>query len=1147
MQSTQKSDQKNKKDIENSLSILLSFNKDYSYVTTLKSLFGDMSTVNPLFKSNINEITRLNIKNNDKLSEFFSKTIVCFSSTPNYNYDFFLSQIKQVDNIEINLHMSLMNILADSILTAMEMNLNNLVQCTGLKEKNISDCNDNVLKNYTNRLINTRAFEMLRLCIGDYALMFLFQFCSMFVYDNKIRNYIQILGASLKDLMVRLLNVPTPNRMGNSNFYFQKVFTANNNTVNTYFSSFNSNINLNTKNKIPNNPQYIVERTKIYYCPNFNRKLGFFKKLNINEWDPTLTFKDQKSFAAKTFKSLFSNSEGLIPIDIKNAILKYINQIAKGIKTFNFSKELFRTCPMMKDWKKHKADIINKIKMFELAEKIEEKQVNELMDKMKTLINTNISYDRIFKFTSSFIHKVIPKELLGKSNTKVLLEKVKMFISMNRFETFNKINLFAHKEFSFNEMKWLTFKRMSNKKYSEYGILLKNYIMKTIIHWIFNFILVQLFRSHFFITEKQGDHFKSFYFHKIIYDLIIKICYIKYIKISNQYKPIQTRQALNILTTIDSAPGRLRLMPKPSTMRPITSFKKKTLGTRNNLKNKFFDIQKIFKYIQCKMQKNEKNGVVFDYKEIIKRLMNIKLKMVKCQSSQSFLNNDTSLTSIQNTNINVTLQNYLSYVTMDIEACYDNIDISLLNQFLDRDDTISPTYVTGIVYVLIPKFNKVKSNILSKGNSFENSTHIRECFDIKLIYLVCDLQEYIHLLDCLQTRDDISYSNCILYVDGINGINYKSKAQFIPTVRNIINNNFIKFNRCFLKQIKGIPQGLSVSSFLCNLFFYEIEQEVSHELQKEMIQRQSLLLRFMDDYLCLSTDTNTVVTFRTEAIRLSTENKFKFNLKKSQSNVLISTIAPTTQNTNKFNWNGIFFELNQRFFFNLIYDAKITNFRDLNEYTKLINVNLPILRNNKDTSWLMKKINSVLFSGHPWIYFLSTINERKILEKNLKTFIRFFLYKLIVLIRRLDNTSLKPSQNEMIDILDTSIMKMFSFFDSKIFEIEKRNFFVPYNKFHKIFYIILFQNYFTINDKMEIDNIITNNIIYNSKMIKQCPILFKSIKRKIERLKITEVMNIPSHKLYQFQRDIEVLQQDTKETNVNVDNISNIENPIEEN
>lgn len=534
------------------------------------------------------------------------------------------------------------------------------------------------------------------------------------------------------------------------------------------------------------------------------------------------------------------------------------------------------------------------------------------------------------------------------------------------------------------------------------------------------------------------------------------------------------------------------------------------------------------------MQNNNKNCVVFDYKEIIKRLMNIKLKMVKCQSSQSFLNNDSTVSNNQqNADINVTLQKYLSYVTMDIEACYDNIDINLLNQFLDRDDTISPTYVTGILYVLIPKLNKLKKSESNSDSSIESSLAFKECFDIKLIYLVCDLKEYIQILDCLQKREDISYSNCILYLDSINGINYKSKAQFIPTVRNIVNNNFIKFNRTFLKQIKGIPQGLSVSSFLCNLFFYEIEQGVSHEIQKEMIQRQSLLLRFMDDYLCISTDTNSVVSFKTEAIKLSKENKFKFNLKKSQSNVLVTTDTPNPGNTNKFNWNGIFFELNQRFFFNLIYDAKVTNFQDLNEYTKLINVNLPILKNSKDYSWLIKKINSVLFSGHPWIYFLSTINEKKILEKNLKTFIRFFLYKLIVLIRRVMNTTLQPSQKEMILILDTSIMKMFSFFDSKIFEIEKKNFFVPYSKFHKLFYMILFKNYFMTNDKMEVDNVITNNINYNAKMIKQCPLLFKAIKRKIERLKITEVINIPSHTLYQFQRDIEAMRQDNK-TNSNI-------------
>lgn len=1136
MQSVPKTYQKGKKDIETSLIFLLSCNKDYSYVTTLENLIATISSLNPVFRANISEISRLNKKENDIITNFYAKAIVCFSSVAHYNYQFFLSQIPLIENIEINANATLLTLLSEAILSTMGSDSNNYAQCSGLRLANIPESNNNLLKNFTNRLINTKKFEIFRLCVGDWVLMFIFKFCTMFVYDEKIQNYIQVLGYSLKEIMSKLLNVPSPNRIGNSNFYFQKVFTATNNFGNSYYP------NSTPKNSIPQNPQFVVERTKIYYCPNFNRKLGYFKKLNIKQWDDQLKVNSKSSFAAGTFYTLFGKMEKIIPLEIKTEMLNFFNEISKNISQLNFSKELFFTCPMMKNWKNLKSKITDILKLFneKNEEKVPEEKTNELMSLMKELINSNIPYDKVYKFVSNIINKIIPKNLLGKKNMKILLQKIRCFISMNRFETFNKINLFDQKEFSFSEMKWLQFKHMSKKKYSEYGILLKNFIMKTIIHWIFDFLLVQLFRSHFFITEKQGDHFRTFYYHKIIYDLIIKICFVKYTKISNQYQIYKRNEALNTLSSIDSAPGRLRLMPKPSTMRPITSFKKKTLGqSKGYLKNKLFDTQKIFKYIQSKMQKNNKNCVVFDYKEIIKRLMNVKLKMVKCQSSLSFLNNNTSLNNLQsnfkNTNINVKLQKYLSYVTMDIEACYDNIDINLLNQFLDMDDTISTTYVTGILYVLIPKFNKLKNN-LGNGN---NTTLLKECFDIKLVYLVVDLNEYIHILDCLQKKEDISYSNCILYLDSIGGISYKSKAQFIPTVRNIVNNNFIKFNRCFLKQIKGIPQGLSVSSFLCNLFFYEIEREVSYEIQQEMINRQSLLLRFMDDYLCLSTETSTVIEFRASAINLSGKNKFNFNLKKSQSNVLISkegekSVETSKNNTNKFNWNGIFFELNHKYFFNLIYDAKVANFEDLNEYTKLINVNLPILKNEKDHSWLVKKISSVLFSGHPWIYFLSSINEKKILEKNFKTFIRFFLYKLIVLIRRVNNTPLQPSQKELIVVIDTSIMKMFSFFDTKIFEIENKNFFIPYNKFHKVFYILLFENYI-------LNNTNENIIVYNSKMVKKCPLLFKTIKRKIERLKITEVHHYAIESIKKLQKEIELIKIEILNKNNNKpNNISKI-------
>ena len=70
--------------------------------------------------------------------------------------------------------------------------------------------------------------------------------------------------------------------------------------------------------------------------------------------------------------------------------------------------------------------------------------------------------------------------------------------------------------------------------------------------------------------------------------------------------------------------------------------------------------------------------------------------------------------------------------------------------------------------------------------------------------------------------------------------------------------------------------------------------------------------------------------------------------------------------------------------------------------------------------------------------------------------------------------------------MDTSIMKTFYFFESKIFEIEHKGFFVEYNNFHLLFYTLLFKNYI-------------QNGQYNQKLISFCPYLFKAIKRKLER------------------------------------------------
>ena len=485
----------------------------------------------------------------------------------------------------------------------------------------------------------------------------------------------------------------------------------------------------------------------------------------------------------------------------------------------------------------------------------------------------------------------------------------------------------------------------------------------------------------------------------------------------------------------------------------------------------------------------------------MKRLINFKLKIIKTSPNSNMFRSINSVSNKENK-----IKTYLNYVTMDIEACYDNININLLNKFLDTDDTISPAYVTGILYVLIPKVNKVKENIIN--SNYKLKVDIKDCFDIKLLYMVSDLKEYFHILDYIRKSEDITYKNCIIYLDESFGINYKLKESFIPTVRNIINNNYIKFNRNFLKQTNGIPQGLSVSSFLCNLFFYEIEKELSCYIQRELNNNQSLLLRFMDDYLCLSNTKSNAAEFKENSIDLSHKNKFNFNMKKMKSNIDFEKNDANKENKENneetkdkefaFTWNGMFFNVTSKNDFNLVYDLKLRGDEELSEYSKLLNVNLPILKDDTDYTWFIKKINSVLFSGHPWIYFMNNINDKKILELNFKNLLKFVFFKVIVLIRKVENTSIQPSQNKLINILDTCVMKFYSFLDNKIFEIEGNHFFIPFEQFHKKFYCEFFKNYFLNKENSKL----------NTKIISYSPLLFKAVKRKIEKLKLGHKVDV---------------------------------------
>jgi telomerase reverse transcriptase len=65
-----------------------------------------------------------------------------------------------------------------------------------------------------------------------------------------------------------------------------------------------------------------------------------------------------------------------------------------------------------------------------------------------------------------------------------------------------------------------------------------------------------------------------------------------------------------------------------------------------------------------------------------------------------------------------------------------------------------------------------------------------------------------------------------------------------------IKNNVVRIGKNYFKQVTGIPQGSIVSTALCNVYFGKYEQD---ELETISIDKDSLLLRYMDDFIYIST------------------------------------------------------------------------------------------------------------------------------------------------------------------------------------------------------------------------------------------------------------------------------------------------------
>lgn len=119
-----------------------------------------------------------------------------------------------------------------------------------------------------------------------------------------------------------------------------------------------------------------------------------------------------------------------------------------------------------------------------------------------------------------------------------------------------------------------------------------------------------------------------------------------------------------------------------------------------------------------------------------------------------------------------------------------------------------------------------------------------------------------------------------------------------------LQDNVVKFRGKYFRQRNGIPQGSVLSTLLCNLFYAEMERDILGFLDSD----DALLVRLIDDFLLVTSDSTLALKFLTAMIKGQPEYGVTVNPSKSLVNFAAAvegTHVPRLVDTSLFPYCGV--------------------------------------------------------------------------------------------------------------------------------------------------------------------------------------------------------------------------------------------------
>ena len=423
---------------------------------------------------------------------------------------------------------------------------------------------------------------------------------------------------------------------------------------------------------------------------------------------------------------------------------------------------------------------------------------------VRRLLEMYFTHRDVYLFVRACCIHVIPHDMFGSDhNQKTFLKNVSKIIGMGRFDKFALGHLMANMKV--RKCSWLKPVKSNRDRLR---------IMAQFIYWLIKSYVFKVILSYFYITETANYRNCMFYFRKATWVRIQQKALFEYLRRGIVQPCSHAEVNANLQNDKLLGVAVLRFLPKVASLRPIVNMCKRQPDT--NLKD--ISINHQLKNVQHILvhEKNRNPDVIgsskFSLDDIYISWKRFVLKRHERKEKR-----------------------HLYFVKLDIENCYDSIDLCKLYETVKNLVKESKEYIVRRYAVVTTAGDRLR-------RTFHRDPTTLDDF----------IPSFYQFLKNYSERRNIQNA---IFVDQVLHMQENAEDVLKKLYKHLFY-SIIKIGKRYYRQVKGIGQGSIISTMLCNLYYGRMEADyIDVDVQDELLMRQ------VDDFIFVTPSYSNAVRF----------------------------------------------------------------------------------------------------------------------------------------------------------------------------------------------------------------------------------------------------------------------------------------------